>query len=94
MHSRKILSVLFLGLVVIIALVLFDQLNQPKVVAASDLRPLGTPLEIKAPLGLPPVPIPADNPPTVETVALAQLTASYELRLFHGAVLGWPRAEP
>jgi cytochrome c peroxidase len=29
-------------------------------------------VEIKAPLGLPPVPFPADNPPTVETVSLGR----------------------
>jgi cytochrome c peroxidase len=34
--------------------------------------PLGTPLSIHPPLGLPPVPIPPDNPPTVETVALGR----------------------
>jgi cytochrome c peroxidase len=34
--------------------------------------PTGKPTTIKAPLGLPPVPIPADNPPTVETVALGR----------------------
>ncbi|MEZ5400701.1 MAG: cytochrome c peroxidase [Bryobacteraceae bacterium] len=34
--------------------------------------PIGVPIEIKAPLGLPPVPIPADNPPTRETVALGR----------------------
>ncbi len=35
-------------------------------------KPTGTPIEIVAPLGLPPVPIPADNPPTAETVALGR----------------------
>jgi len=30
------------------------------------------PVEIKAPLGLPPVPIPADNPPTADTIALGR----------------------
>jgi cytochrome c peroxidase len=80
MHSRKIISILFLAFVVATALVLFDQLNQPKVEAASSLRPLGTPLEIKAPLGLPPVPIPEDNPPTVETVALGR-------RLYYDPIL-------
>ena len=35
-------------------------------------RPIGTPIQITAPLGLPPVPIPADNPPTAETVALGR----------------------
>lgn len=34
--------------------------------------PIGKPVQIKAPLGLPPVPIPADNPPTVETIALGR----------------------
>jgi len=34
--------------------------------------PVGKPLQIKAPLGLPLVPIPPDNPPTAETVALGR----------------------
>ncbi len=34
--------------------------------------PRGAKLQIRAPLGLPPVPIPADNPPTLETVALGR----------------------
>jgi len=34
--------------------------------------PIGKHVEIKAPLGLPPVPIPADNPPTEETIALGR----------------------
>jgi len=32
--------------------------------------PIGTPIKIPKPLGLPPVPIPEDNPPTEETVDL------------------------
>ncbi|MEO6802821.1 MAG: cytochrome c peroxidase [Granulicella sp.] len=35
-------------------------------------KPIGATVEIKAPLGLPPVPIPADNPPTAETIALGR----------------------
>jgi cytochrome c peroxidase len=35
-------------------------------------KPLGAPVEIKAPIGLPPVPIPADNPPTADTIALGR----------------------
>jgi cytochrome c peroxidase len=35
-------------------------------------KPAGKPFAIKAPLGLPPVPIPADNPPTAETIALGR----------------------
>ncbi|MEZ5398162.1 MAG: cytochrome c peroxidase [Bryobacteraceae bacterium] len=34
--------------------------------------PVGTVMEIKAPLGLPPVPLPADNPPTADTIALGR----------------------
>src|SRR5262245_28318975 len=35
-------------------------------------KPIGAVVEIKAPLGLPPVPVPADNPPTAETIALGR----------------------
>jgi cytochrome c peroxidase len=34
--------------------------------------PAGKPITIPTPLGLPPVPIPADNPPTAETIALGR----------------------
>jgi cytochrome c peroxidase len=36
------------------------------------VRPIGKPQTIATPLGLPPVPVPADNPLTVETVALGK----------------------
>jgi cytochrome c peroxidase len=48
--------------------------------AAPAAKPTGTPIEIKAPLGLPAVPIPADNPPTADTVALGR-KLFYEPRL-------------
>src|ERR1700733_15560642 len=35
-------------------------------------KPIGKVVAIKAPLGLPPVAIPADNPPTAETIALGR----------------------
>jgi cytochrome c peroxidase len=38
----------------------------------SPVMPVGKPVQIKPPLGLPPVPIPADNPPTEETIALGR----------------------
>lgn len=38
----------------------------------SAIMPVGKPVEIKAPLGLPPVPIPPDNPLTEETIALGR----------------------
>jgi len=40
--------------------------------AAAPVMPLGKIVQIKTPLGLPPVPIPADNPPTEETIALGR----------------------
>jgi cytochrome c peroxidase len=36
------------------------------------IMPIGKTVQIKTPLGLPPVPIPADNPPTEETIALGR----------------------
>lgn len=36
------------------------------------VMPIGKTVEIKVPLGLPPLPIPADNPPTAETIALGR----------------------
>jgi cytochrome c peroxidase len=35
-------------------------------------RPIGQVVEIKVPLGLPAVPVPADNPPTLQTIALGR----------------------
>jgi cytochrome c peroxidase len=43
-------------------------------------KPIGSIVEIKAPLGLPPVPIPPDNPPTAETIALGR-RLFYDTRL-------------
>ena len=55
----------------------------PSALAADQIaaaKPAGKPLPIKAPLGLPPVPIPTDNTPTAETVALGR-------RLYYDPVL-------
>src|ERR1700689_4412401 len=46
-------------------------------------NPLGEVVAIKAPLGLPPVPIPANNPPTAETIALGR-KLFYDPRLSKG----------
>ncbi|MBL8214833.1 MAG: c-type cytochrome [Bryobacterales bacterium] len=40
--------------------------------AAGVARPIGKPVNIESPLGLPPLPMPADNPPTAETIALGK----------------------
>lgn len=50
----------------------------------SPIRPIGKPIAIPTPLGLPPVPIPSDNPPTAETVALGH-------RLFYDKLLSIDR---
>ncbi len=39
---------------------------------AEPVKPIGAGVEIKAPLGLPAVPTPEDNPPTAETIALGR----------------------
>jgi cytochrome c peroxidase len=49
-------------------------------------RPIGATVEIKAPLGLPPVPIPADNPPTAETISLGR-KLFYDTKLSKGNAL-------
>jgi cytochrome c peroxidase len=43
-------------------------------------KPIGQTVAISPPLGLPPVPIPADNPPTAQTIALGRLLF-YDKRL-------------
>lgn len=40
--------------------------------ATAPARPIGKPIEVRAPLGLPPVPVSKDNPVTAETVALGR----------------------
>ncbi len=40
--------------------------------ATAPAKPVGATVEITVPLGLPPVPIPADNPPTADTIALGR----------------------
>jgi len=67
------------------------------------IMPTGKPLQIKAPLGLPPVPIPADNPPTVETVALGRrlyydpvlsMDGTISCASCHGADIGFTDTHP
>ncbi len=48
--------------------------------AGGTALPVGKTVRIKAPLGLPPVPIPPDNPPTADTIALGR-------RLYYDAQL-------
>jgi cytochrome c peroxidase len=74
MKSLQILVLAILIMLVSGGLSLCPAQNNP------GIRPIGQPVHIKAPLGLPPVPIPADNPPTAETIALGR-------RLYYDPVL-------
>jgi cytochrome c peroxidase len=65
--SRRILFVLIF-FAVIAGLMLWYNASKPPVSA----RPIGQVVEIPAPLGLPPVPYPVDNPPTAETITLGR----------------------
>jgi cytochrome c peroxidase len=75
MNSWKLfLSVLLVSLAAF-ALLLYAQ-GQIK----TGVKPIGKTVQIKAPLGLPPIPIPADNPLTAETIALGR-------RLYYDPIL-------
>ena len=85
MGSEKIRLLVFS--LFFIALIAFAVLYRPTNALSSpadqgnvSVMPVGKPIEIKAPLGLPPVPIPADNPLTADTIALGR-------RLYYDPVL-------
>ncbi len=61
MSPRKIL--LLIIVVAVLAALLWIYLARRPTERMGAARPIGTPVEIEAPLGLPPVLIPADNPP-------------------------------
>ncbi len=48
----------------------FGVRSAPVLHAGGRAVPIGSPVAIRAPLGLPPISIPQDNPPTLETIAL------------------------
>jgi len=67
----------FIILVILVALVvagisLLQKSKQATKAPAPPAKPVGTIVEIKAPLGLPAVKSPGDNPPTAETIALGK----------------------
>jgi cytochrome c peroxidase len=66
MNSRRTLYIVCLLALICTLLFWYAAANRPTAV------PIGKVVQIKVPLGLPPVPIPADNPPTVETVELGR----------------------
>jgi cytochrome c peroxidase len=74
------LKLVFLSPVLAAAIIFAALAHSPTIEAApgpdhasrAALMPIEKPVKIKAPLGLPPVPIPSDNPPTEETIALGR----------------------
>jgi cytochrome c peroxidase len=78
--TRVFLSTLFL--LSALSLLVFANLSAQAQsgAASSAVMPIGKPVQIKTPLGLPPVPIPAGNPPTEETIALGR-------RLYYDPIL-------
>ena len=76
MNSLKALVFMVLGVVLIVVGVLMYRARKPAPAppakAPPAAMPRGTPIEVRAPLGLPPVPIPAGNPATAETIELGR----------------------
>ena len=59
--------------IVLVALIFAFVTVQPaSAQTASTVMPIGKRVEIKAPLGLPPLPVPADNPLTEDSIALGR----------------------
>jgi cytochrome c peroxidase len=78
MTSRRLL--LTAGWVIALIAVGLLLRRAPLLRAGGRAVPTGPPIDIKAPLGLPPVPIPPDNPPTTQTIALGR-RLFYDTRL-------------
>jgi cytochrome c peroxidase len=72
---RTPLRILLLALAVLVMLWMAAGLLPVTAAAPAQppsVRPVGQPITIQAPLGLPPVPVPADNPPTRDTIVLGR----------------------
>ncbi|MFZ0686640.1 MAG: cytochrome c peroxidase [Terriglobales bacterium] len=67
-------SVYGIGIIIFLAALVAANfaLRTSTVSAGGTALPVGKTIQIQAPLGLPPVPIPADNPPTADTIALGR----------------------
>jgi cytochrome c peroxidase len=81
MTVKVFLSLFCFSPVMAAAIVFATAVHSPTIHAASGpaghashegLIPIGKLIKIKAPLGMPPVPIPPDNPPTEETIVLGR----------------------
>jgi cytochrome c peroxidase len=74
LHSRFYSCVLSLSLITVLALVtiLSSCGNSRGKESEPPVRPIGRPVQLRLPLGLPPLVIPGDNPETVEAIALGR----------------------
>jgi cytochrome c peroxidase len=70
--ARLLLFAAILLATIGLIIVLYVPAHAQSAAAVSPVMPVGKPVQIQAPLGLPPIPIPADNPPTEETIALGR----------------------
>jgi cytochrome c peroxidase len=78
MNPRRTLVILFVVIIVVVVGALWLERGGPG--ERPPVVPVGAAVTIAAPLGLPDVPVPADNPPTAETIALGR-------RLYYDTVL-------
>lgn len=69
MRFRKLL--LLVSLILLAGVTITGRPNRTPPASSGNV-PVGTPVNLKAPLGLPPVPIPADNPLTAEKISLGR----------------------
>ena len=74
--STRTTSILVVLIVVVAVLMVLVPGRPPH----RPAKPIGQPVQISAPLGLPPVPVPVDNPPTAETISLGH-------RLYYDPIL-------
>ncbi len=73
MRMKRLQLVSFLALCAVLILTAgCGSTPEPEVTAPMAAKPVGAPITITPPLGLPPVPVPDNNPPTAETIALGR----------------------
>jgi cytochrome c peroxidase len=70
--SRRSVPFIAFTMALILTVLWIGCTKKPAPRPARSTMPIGARVEIPAPLGLPPVPIPPDNPPTAETIALGR----------------------
>ena len=73
--NRRILSVIWAALFIGGLLLLYARHGQQRLAV-----PIGAQVKLNTPLGLPPILVPNDNPPTAETIALGR-------RLYYDPIL-------